>query len=649
MRSAIAAAARANFVEAVDRWEASRAAHYAAYRPMVYGRLALWEGDPESAVPLYEEGARMLRDSDQVAFEINALSGLSEAYLAAGRADAALAASERATSIHRAHDLAEIQGIDVTELWWHHHLALQASGRAAAAQRALATAYRFLVEPISKLTDEGLRRNYLNKVDVHRRIVEATLAGRRRSAGSRRLPAHLAVTSSLQEPFERLVDTGLRMNALRSRDELQEFLIDEATEISGAERVLLILETSAGTRLAGSLVPKGEDASKVLQDVAPALADVARTRIASLAHVPEGAPDLAQRSRIVAPLIARDALMGYLYADLDGAFGRFHDADRDLLAMLASQAAVALDNAQWSQGLEQKVAERTAELQASNALIEQRANELAIINSIQEGMAAELDFQAIVDLVGDKLREVFKTGDMQIRWLNEAANQVHALYCYEHGVRLRHCALADQAHRSVHAGASESSWPTRAPIWRRVDWGSPCPGPTRASASSGSPSSRATACWAASCSRTTSARSRSAMRKCDCSSTVASSMGVALENARLFDETQRLLEGDRAARRQLAIINSVQQALAGELDIQGIYDAVGDKIREIFHDADVGIRIYDARVRTACTTPTSYRVRKAVSKSSSGALQHVRLRRARDPADARDAGHQRGRWRPGGR
>ena len=84
--------------------------------------------------------------------------------------------------------------------------------------------------------------------------------------------------------------------------------------------------------------------------------------------------------------------------------------------MLASQAAVALDNAQWSQGLEQKVAQRTEELQASNALIEQRADELAIINSIQQGMAAELDFQAIVDLVGDKLREVFKTGDIGIRW-----------------------------------------------------------------------------------------------------------------------------------------------------------------------------------------------------------------------------------------
>ena len=33
-------------------------------------------------------------------------------------------------------------------------------------------------------------------------------------------------------------------------------------------------------------------------------------------------------------------------------------------------------------------------------------------------------------------------------------------------------------------------------------------------------------------------------------STVAASMGVALENARLFDETQRLLEGNRAAQRR---------------------------------------------------------------------------------------------------
>jgi signal transduction histidine kinase/CheY-like chemotaxis protein len=75
--------------------------------------------------------------------------------------------------------------------------------------------------------------------------------------------------------------------------------------------------------------------------------------------------------------------------------------------------------------------------------------------------------------------------------------------------------------------------------------------------------------------------------------TLANSMSVALENARLFDETQRLLKETEQRNAELAIINSVQAALAAELNIQGIYDAVGDKIRNIFNKADVGIRIYD--------------------------------------------------------
>src|SRR5258708_412059 len=77
--------------------------------------------------------------------------------------------------------------------------------------------------------------------------------------------------------------------------------------------------------------------------------------------------------------------------------------------------------------------------------------------------------------------------------------------------------------------------------------------------------------------------------------TLANSMSVALENARLFDETQRLLKETEQRNAELAIINSVQAALAAELNIQGIYDAVGDKIREIFGNRDMGIRVYDPR------------------------------------------------------
>ena len=46
---------------------------------------------------------------------------------------------------------------------------------------------------------------------------------------------------------------------------------------------------------------------------------------------------------------------------------------------------------------------------------ERRSAELAVINGIQQGMAAELQFEAILDLVGDKLREVFDTGNTAVR------------------------------------------------------------------------------------------------------------------------------------------------------------------------------------------------------------------------------------------
>ena len=61
----------------------------------------------------------------------------------------------------------------------------------------------------------------------------------------------------------------------------------------------------------------------------------------------------------------------------------------------------------------------------------------------------------------------------------------------------------------------------------------------------------------------------------------------ALQRTRLLDETRR-----RVA--ELALINSVQEGLAGELELQAIYDLVGDKLRDIFDAQVVDIGVYDA-------------------------------------------------------
>ena len=68
--------------------------------------------------------------------------------------------------------------------------------------------------------------------------------------------------------------------------------------------------------------------------------------------------------------------------------------------------------------------------------------------------------------------------------------------------------------------------------------------------------------------------------------TLAGSLSVALENARLVHET-------RQRNAELALINSVQAAIAGELDPQAIYDLVGDRIQEIFDAQVVDIGIFD--------------------------------------------------------
>ncbi len=103
----------------------------------------------------------------------------------------------------------------------------------------------------------------------------------------------------------------------------------------------------------------------------------------------------------------------------------FSESDIRLLQTLANSMSVALENARLFDETQRLLKET-----------EQRAAELAVINSVQEGMAAELDFQAIIDLVGDKIREIF--GDAGIRIIDPKTDMIHYPYAYEHGQADQH-------------------------------------------------------------------------------------------------------------------------------------------------------------------------------------------------------------------
>jgi PAS domain S-box-containing protein len=68
--------------------------------------------------------------------------------------------------------------------------------------------------------------------------------------------------------------------------------------------------------------------------------------------------------------------------------------------------------------------------------------------------------------------------------------------------------------------------------------------------------------------------------------TLAGSLSVALENARLFDETRQ-----RAA--ELAIVNTVGQALAEQLQLEALIERLGDQLREVFAADIVYVALHD--------------------------------------------------------
>ena len=69
--------------------------------------------------------------------------------------------------------------------------------------------------------------------------------------------------------------------------------------------------------------------------------------------------------------------------------------------------------------------------------------------------------------------------------------------------------------------------------------------------------------------------------------TLAGSLSVALENARLFEET-------RQRNAELALINDVQRGLAENLEMQAMYDLVGERLAQIFDAQTVDIGVVDA-------------------------------------------------------
>jgi GAF domain-containing protein/CheY-like chemotaxis protein len=261
----------------------------------------------------------------------------------------------------------------------------------------------------------------------------------------------------------------------------------------------------------------------------------------------------------------------------------FSDADERLVSTLASSMGVALENA--------RLFDETKRLLAET---DQRAAELAIITSVQEGLAAELDMQAMYELVGDKIQGIFDAQVVDIAIYDRPAGLLRFPYSIERGVR-----FSDEPIPLI--GFRERVIETRRPLLIDHDvtgqaaaYGNPTLGGgelTRASLFVPLVvGDEANGVISIQNFDDEAAFGDAEVRLL---STLASSLSVALENARLFDETRRLLTETDQRAAELTIINGVQQGLARQLDMQAMYELVGDKIQEIFDAQVVDIAVYD--------------------------------------------------------
>jgi len=288
---------------------------------------------------------------------------------------------------------------------------------------------------------------------------------------------------------------------------------------------------------------------------------------------------MVNESWLGVPIIAGDDVIGVIVFE-DPAKDAFDEHDERLLGTLASSMGVALQNA--------ALFDETRRLLTET---DERAAELAIINGVQQGLAAELDLQAMYELVGDKIQEIFDAQVVDIGIFDHERGTTAYPYAIERGVRYpdEPTPISTLSHNLIETGA---------PV--RVDDVSALP-PTTVTVTQGE---AARSLLMAPLLGGGEVRGRISLQNLDKThafsdadtrllSTIASSLGVALENVRLFDETKRLLTETDERAAELAIINGVQQGLAAELDLQAMYDLVGDKIREIFDAQVLDIAILD--------------------------------------------------------
>ncbi len=215
--------------------------------------------------------------------------------------------------------------------------------------------------------------------------------------------------------LDRLAQLPLRWSKLKSDAALREAIVSAAARLLRAQRVVLVLQPdNAAPLIAASKLPAGESAEALLQAVTPWLTEALSSRTSCLRHGPAGAARSDQRSCLLAPLLAPQGPLGCLYADVDGAHGRFEDAERELLAMLAAMAGVALAHRSELAAVAQQARAASAEVAVAQAGQAAAAEVLQLIGS------SGADTGPVFDKILESCERLFASASITLFLVNDA-------------------------------------------------------------------------------------------------------------------------------------------------------------------------------------------------------------------------------------
>ena len=405
--------------------------------------------------------------------------------------------------------------------------------------------------------------------------------------------AELAIINSVQEGLARKLDfrgivdlVGEKLGEIFKADTIDMGMYDAERDWASNP---YYVDRSQRVPLPDGPMPRPSLAVRMVDSRQPLLIGTREEglRLGSLQIPSEGADIDKNESYLGVPILTANKAIGWM-AVQSYEQNAYDQDDLRLLQTLANSMSIALENARLFDETQRLLKET-----------EQRNAELAIINSVQQGLASKLEIRAIYELIGEKVRQIFNADTTYINTYDGEQQAVYSQYYVDNGQRIvrtdplppgeglyarviqtRQSIVAGTRQEQLELGAKPESSPESEQDLNQSYLGVPILLNDQVKGVVSVQSYRQ------------NAFSENDLRLLQ---TLANSMSVALENARLFDETQRLLKETEQRAAELAIINSVQDGLVSRLDFQGIIDLVGDKIREIFDAHAVNIAEYDAQ------------------------------------------------------